>query len=193
MKFLKIELAIIFSLFITLTYTAFATNSAEQVSSKVIRFHVIANSDDTADQQLKLAVKDEVFAFISDLTANCDTNEQAFDVISQNIEEINSLSSKIIEQNGYDYTSTTFLHNEYYPQKDYGDFSLPAGYYTGINIEIGDAVGQNWWCVLFPPLCNQTAYDTKNLNPDDLDFISSYEFRFKFIDVLSQIKHQIND
>lgn len=195
MKFLKSELALILALLITLTYTVFATNSYEQVADKVIRFHVLANSDTDADQALKLLVKDQVFAFISDLTANCDTNEQAFDIISQNIEQINELSAQIIAQNGYSYASVSTLSSEYYPQKSYDDFSLPAGYYTGLKIEIGQAEGQNWWCVLFPPLCNQTAYDTKNLNSDDLDLISSqdYEFRFKFVDIFSQIKHQIND
>ncbi|MFI3227315.1 MAG: stage II sporulation protein R [Clostridia bacterium] len=195
MKFLKSELALILALFITLTYTAFATNSYQQISNKVIRFHILANSDTDFDQQLKLDVKDQVFAYISDLTANCDTTEQAFEIISQNIEEINTLSSQIIAQKGYSYLATTTLDYEFYPQKSYDDFSLPSGYYTGIKIEIGQSEGHNWWCVLFPPLCNQTAYDTKNLNSDDLDLISSqdYEFRFKFVDIFSQIKHQIND
>lgn len=195
MKIFKFELALILSLFITLTYTVFATSSLDNLSQKVIRFHVLANSDSDIDQQLKLQVKDEVFEYISNLTVNCDTNEQAFDIITENISEINQLAYTVIENQGFSYSCKTILENEYYPQKSYDNFSLPAGYYNGLKIEIGKAQGQNWWCVLFPPLCNQTAFNLKNLDEDDLDFIShsDYEFRFAFIDMFSNIKHQIND
>lgn len=194
MKFSKLELSLLVAMFITLTYSAFATNSTEQLSSKIIRFHVLANSDTDFDQQLKITVKDEVFEYISLLTANCSSNEEAYSIIFDNLEEINSLSSEIIRENGFNYNSSTILQYEYYPTTNYVDFSLPSGYYNGLKIEIGQAQGQNWWCVLFPPLCNQTAYDTKNLNSSEIEFISSenYEFRFKFIDTFSQIKHQIN-
>lgn len=194
MKFLKSELALIFALFITLTYTVFATNSYDNISEKVTRFHVLANSNSSYDQELKILIKNEIFYYISDITSNCSTNIETNELILQNISQINSLAQKIIIDNGFDYTVETALEYEYYPLKNYDDFSLPAGYYTGLNIKIGEALGENWWCVLFPPLCNQTAFDTKNLTPNELDYISStdYEFRLKFVDFFESIKHQIN-
>lgn len=194
MKFLKSELALIFALFITLTYTVFATNSQNDVSDKVLRFHVLANSNSVEDQELKIEVKNEVFEYISILTKDCDTNSQAFDVISLNLDKINSISEQVILENDYNYSSKISLNYEFYPHKNYDNFALPAGYYTGLKIEIEHGLGDNWWCVLFPPLCNQTAYDTKNLTTKELDFISSadYEFRLKFVDFFESIKYQIN-
>ncbi len=194
MKIFKSELALILALFVALTYTTSANKSLEEISDKVIRFHVLANSNDEYDQELKIEVKNEIFSLISDLTEECLTNEQAHAIINANIEVINNVSKEIISRLGYNYNVETTLQNEFYPQKDYEQFSLPAGYYEGLQIKIGEAVGENWWCVLFPPLCNQTAFDTKNLTDDDLDFItkSDYEFRFKLIDTLSNIKYKIN-
>lgn len=195
MKILKFELALMLALFITLTYTISATNSFEDISSKIIRFHVLANSNEDYDQDLKLLVKNEVFEYISVLTENCFSNEQAQEIIMQNLNVINKVAQEIIFANGYNYKATTTLENEFYPQKDYENFSLPSGYYEGLQIKIGEADGENWWCVLFPPLCNQTAFDTKDLTQNDLDYItkSDFEIRFKFIDTLSTIKNKINN
>lgn len=192
MKLLKSEIAIIFAMLVTLTYSSISTNALTNVSDKVIRFHVVANSDSDFDQQLKIDVKNSVFEFVSILTHDCDTKEQSFELISQNIYQINDIATDVVSENGFDYPVETTFSTEFYPQKDYSNFSLPSGEYFGLNILIGDAVGQNWWCVLFPPLCSQTAFDTKILTDDDVNFITDgqYELRFKFVDLLSSIRHQ---
>lgn len=189
------EIALILAMFITFTYSAVASSTLEGISEKVIRFHVIANSNSEKDQQLKLIVKDEVFAFLTSLTQNASTTEHANSIITKNLDEICKKATQVVIENGFDYPVSITLENEFYPQKDYDNFSLPSGYYNGLKINIGQALGENWWCVIFPPLCNQTAMDVKNLNPSDIDFIThvDYEFRFKFIDTLSQVKQKINN
>lgn len=194
MKLLKSELALIFAMFITLTYSVTATSNLSDISEKIIRFHVVANSDDLHDQQLKLNVKDEIFEYISNITKNATTTEDANNIIEENLEKIQIISQNIVYINGYDYNVSVVIQNEFYPQKDYETFSLPSGYYNGLKINIGEAVGQNWWCVLFPPLCNQVAMDTKNLNSEEIDFLQTNptEFRFKFIDTYETIKYYLN-
>lgn len=192
MKINKLQLSLIIAMIITLTYSVVATNTFESTQSKVFRFHVLANSDTDYDQELKLKVKDEVFAYTTNLTKDLQNNIQASQVISQNLEEINEIATDVIKQNGYNYAVNSEITNEYYTTRVYDDFSLPAGYYDGLKINIGNAEGQNWWCVLFPPLCSSVA--TKDLTEDDVDFITSqdYEYRFKFIDTLAEIKHFLN-
>ncbi len=191
----KSHISLIVSLFFTLIFTANASTSFDNISDKLIRFHVVANSNEDFDQKLKLEVKDEVFYYISDITENLATNEDAYIKISENLDVISDMAEKIVFENGYDYEINIDFENEYFPQKNYGEFSLPAGHYTGLKINIGDAKGENYFCVLFPPLCNEIAYDTKDLTTKELDFISSedIEFAFKFIDIYENVKHQINE
>lgn len=189
MKLTKFDFSLIIAMFITLLITSTSVNSWNQTADKLIRFHVLANSDEIYDQELKLEIKSEVFEYITELTKNEISKESANDIINQNIENINDLAQKIVLDNGYDYIVSTAFENEYYPQKSYDDFVLPSGFYNGLKIYIGNAKGQNWWCVLYPPLCSSTAFDTKDLTTEELDLITQkdYEFRFKFIDTYSNI------
>ena len=188
MKINKFEISIIIAMIITLTYSTVSAQSFNSMESKVLRFHVLANSDEVYDQELKLEVKEEVFSFVTELTKDLDTNIEASQVVSENLDSVNQMAIDIVLENGYNYGVTSQITNEYYDTRVYDDFSLPAGYYDGLRIEIGQATGQNWWCVLFPPLCSDTA--TKNLTDDDVDFIKEekYQFRFKFVDALSEVR-----
>ena len=188
MKINKFEISIIIAMIITLTYSTVSAQSFSSMESKVLRFHVLANSDEVYDQELKLEVKEEIFSFVTELTKDLDTNIEANQVVSENIDTINQMATDIVLENGYNYGVTSQITNEYYDTRVYDDFSLPAGYYDGLRIEVGQATGQNWWCVLFPPLCSDTA--TKNLTDDDVDFIKEekYQFRFKFVDALSEVR-----
>lgn len=192
MKINKLQLGLIFLMAILLTYSVEATNSFQSTQSKVFRFHILANSDEYYDQELKMIVKNEVFLYITDLTKDLQSNLEAMEIISENIDSINNLAQKIVIENGFNYTVTSKICNEYYTTRVYEDFSLPAGYYDGLQINIGNSEGENWWCVLFPPLCSSVA--TKNLTTDDIDYITNknFEYRFKFIDTISEIKEFLN-
>lgn len=131
-----------------------------------IRFHVIANSDGKADQALKLKVRDRLLTVINeDLVAetmakaggdqkNISLNlDGAMDYIENNLEKIEDSAKEVICEEGYDYPVTADLGVSLIPKKSYGDLTFPAGNYRSLNIIIGEGKGENWWCVLFPPLC----------------------------------------
>lgn len=131
----------------------FPSLSEAKLYSSVIRLHVLANSDSTEDQQLKLSVRDEVLNTVSDILRNAESKSEAEEVLKQNIELIKQSAEKVIVSSGYSYSVSVTLTEEQYPTRTYENVTLPAGEYTSLRILIGEAEGQNWWCVLFPKLC----------------------------------------
>ncbi len=151
-KKMIIAFAIIMTVYVT--YENYEMkNVQEGIAKKIIRFHVRANSDKKEDQLLKLKVKDAVIDYlkdnmedVSDLAGTCEFLEAHHD-------EIICLAENVIKENGYDYSVTAYFDKSYFPLKTYGDMSFPPGYYNAFRIDIGNAKGQNWWCVLYPRLC----------------------------------------
>lgn len=125
----------------------------DSIGKKLIRFHVIANSDTAEDQALKLKVRDKVLEYISPKLKNSKSIEESREIIKENSEAIRKLAEKVIAQNGYKYSVETKLSKEKFPVKTYGNITLPQGEYEAFRIIIGNGNGQNWWCVMFPPLC----------------------------------------
>lgn len=146
----------------------------------VIRFHVIANSNSKEDQELKLKVRDglleKVQLELSEeiLDGNSDNIITTRRYVNDNVGKINNLAKEIILENGYEYGVTTKLELVYIPEKSYGNTLFPEGCYEALNIKIGKGKGENWWCVLFPPLClidaDNEIYKNK-LGKDDKDKI----------------------
>jgi stage II sporulation protein R len=125
----------------------------EHLAQEVLRFHVLANSDSTEDQELKMQVKAEVIAYLEEaLPEGLDVDETK-DWMRRNRDEIEAVASKVIEEEGYDYPVNVAVTTCYFPDKTYGDVTFPAGNYEAVRVEIGAAKGQNWWCVLYPNLC----------------------------------------
>ena len=169
MKLKKKQLRVLFLMLLSLfAYSTWLTYSSSQMLSNVdfIRFHVIANSDSEEDQQLKLLVRDGLLKTINEglaeeTMARADTDqgtvyltiEQSKDYIQTNIPTIEKAAETIIAKEGYDYSVEAQLAATFIPQKTYGNITFPAGNYEALNVIIGDGGGQNWWCVLFPPLC----------------------------------------
>lgn len=127
------------------------------VYSKTLRFHVLANSDSEEDQNLKLAVKDAVILRISDGLNQCKTKEEAENYILENKTEIEATAEAVVAAHGKEHAVNLTLTKEYYPRRTYGDVTLPAGEYDSVRILLGEAEGRNWWCVLFPQVCTDTA------------------------------------
>ena len=125
----------------------------EDISKKLIRFHVIANSDGQADQTLKLKIRDEVLKYIQPILKESESIEESREILNENNDEIINITEKVIIENGYDYKVDTTLSKEYFPVKSYGNITLPQGEYEAYRIIIGNGEGQNWWCVMFPPIC----------------------------------------
>ena len=123
------------------------------LADSVIRLHVVANSDSETDQTLKLRVRDRILAEAEALYDPEGDLEDAYAVLEANLDRLAAAGQAVVEAEGYDYPVTASLGESWFPTKEYTDFALPAGRYTALKIVIGEGGGQNWWCVVFPPLC----------------------------------------
>lgn len=125
----------------------------QAISDKVLRFHVLANSDSEADQILKLAVRDAVGSYMQEKLADVENLEECELVVRQSLGEIEEAAAEIIAENGYDYDVTAELEHTSFPVKNYGSYTFPAGDYEALRIVIGEGNGHNWWCVMYPNMC----------------------------------------
>ena len=125
----------------------------EEVQNEIIRFHVLANSDTEEDQSLKIKVRDKVIEEMYYRLSSITNIDEARKIMLESIDEVNKIAQEVIEENGYSYSVKSELSRENFPDKMYGDTLYPQGNYEAFRILIGDAEGQNWWCVMFPPLC----------------------------------------
>lgn len=198
------KFVLLFSLSILMIIAAaafFPLSRAEGIYDKIIRLHVIANSDTEEDQELKLAVRDTVLEIMGPLVEECTTVDEAYNIINENIDMLTLAAKDVVISRGYDYSVNSFLTNEYYPTKDYEEVTLPAGEYRSLRIIIGDGTGENWWCVLYPPLCTGAASAKEELaqtgfSPDQIKLITDnddgkYSVRFKFVEFVSELKYRI--
>lgn len=141
-----------------------AKDIQQGIASEIIRFHVIANSDSRQDQALKLKVKEAVVKDLKPMLENSKNNKEARKIIINQKDRIKRVALEVIKENGYFYDVTVSLGESYFPTKVYGDMTFPPGKYEALKIEIGEASGKNWWCVMYPPLCFVDV--TYNIVPD---------------------------
>lgn len=174
-----LTLVIIMGFLLFFTYTADYKNDHEGI----IRLHVIANSNDADDQELKLKVRDAVIEYMQkqeDLLSVEETEQY----IKDNLKSFEKIADGIICSEGYDYSAKADLGIRYIPEKTYGDISFPAGNYEALNITLGNGEGENWWCVLFPPLC---LLD-EGTEDDVLNGENELILRFKLMELLREEK-----
>ena len=185
--------------FIIVSAISYVSAVSENIANSVFRLHVIANSDSEEDQNLKFIVRDNLIEYMNSLTSGISSKQAAIEIAKEHKQDFYNIAKKTIEDNGYDYDVNIEIGNSYFPTKYYGDISFPAGYYDALKVEIGKASGQNWWCVMFPPLCfvdmstgivpeesKETIKD--NLPEEEYALISdthnnSINFKFKLIEV----------
>lgn len=155
----KLLLLVLILLFSGITMWLVKTNTRSDeaiqtgIAEDIIRFHVIANSDSEEDQALKLTVKSTLVDSLSPYLKNTDTKSQAREILADKLSFIEELAEETIRQNGYNYPVTVSLTNSYFPLKVYGNYTFPPGTYEALRVQIGEAKGKNWWCVMYPPLC----------------------------------------
>ena len=166
------------------------------IASKILRFHVLANSDAVCDQAVKLEVRDAVGTYLQPLLKNADSLDETKRIVERNLDKIVEVSKDILEKNGYEYEVSAGIKNVDFPEKTYGSYKFPKGKYEALQIVIGEGKGQNWWCVLYPNMCFKgTVFevieeDAKEalqevLNPweyADVFESEEIEFRFKFLE-----------
>ena len=170
----------------------------EKIYESVVRLHVLANSDSEADQALKLKVRDEILAYTSPKVIDSSNREEAIEILQGELDNIKKIAKEVVKSEGYEYSVDVTLTLEDYPTRNYESMSFPSGEYVSLRVLIGEAEGQNWWCVLFPPLClsaasekatNEEAFIAVGLNSDQYKIITetqdtTYYLRFKILEAL---------
>ena len=172
------------------------TESEYQIYDSCVRLHVIANSDSQSDQELKLKVRDKLLEYVSEYDVN--SKETALIRLNEDKTTLETIAKEVVEENGYAYDVKIEIGLENYPRREYEGFSLPAGEYTSVRVIIGEGKGENWWCVLYPPLCTQAAlsYDKDacievGLSSGQYDLITGangrYKVKFKIVEMAAEI------
>lgn len=118
-----------------------------------LRIHIRANSNNVVDQNVKYKVKDAVVEYLTPYLCNVPSKENAINIINNLNKNVEKQCVRILKENGFDYSVNVKIANEYFPARTYSNTTLDAGFYDAVIIELGEAVGDNWWCVMYPPLC----------------------------------------
>lgn len=186
-------------LYVCISAVSYTHAVTTDIADSVFRLHVIANSDSDEDQNLKYIVRDKVIEYMSSISQNASSKEEVIKIAKANLSEIQAIASQTIRDNGYTYSVNVEVGNFSFPSKRYGDITLPPGYYDALRIKIGKAEGQNWWCVMFPPLCfvdvtsgvvpdESKEIMKENLSKEEFDLISKnsneVKVKFKIVEVL---------
>ena len=145
--------AIFVALAITIAYSVEAYDGLSEINDKVIRLHVLANSDSPDDQELKYKVRNKIITTFNEEFEDINNKTESSNIIIEKIHQIRCEAEEIINEEGYNYDVDVYYGNYKFPRKIYKEIVLPEGYYDAVRIEIGRAEGSNWWCVMFPPLC----------------------------------------
>lgn len=148
-----ITLSLLLFLYTIICAISYVEAVSTDISDSVFRLHVIANSNSDEDQALKYKVRDNLLNYMNNICKDCSSKEEAINVVSEHQEEFKNVALETIKDEGYSYNVKIEIGNFEFPTKQYGDISLPAGFYDALKVEIGKAEGRNWWCVMFPSLC----------------------------------------
>lgn len=196
-KTIKIFVPIFLSFILIYSYVTPFIKTSESISQEVFRLHILANSDSDEDQSLKLKVRDKILTESESLFINCKNLNDVITTSKNNIEYFEKLANECIKENGYNYETKVYVDKEYFNTREYEKITLPSGVYNALKIEIGEAKGHNWWCVMFPAICLPAVSDDEInsiLNEDEIELINSnnkYEIRFKIVEIYEKIKSKL--
>lgn len=196
MKLKAIEISALIALIFTIISTASFEKSCEGIRDKVLRLHVIAASDSVSDQSIKYAVRDELLRDGESIFRGSETLFDAEEKISSALPLLQKSAQDTLARLGCDYPVSVILGKAYFPTKEYGDVTLPAGYYNAVRVILGEGKGKNWWCVMFPPMCLPAAIKE---NPSLSDILSEkeekiikgkkrYEIKFWFVEKYYELR-----
>ena len=193
-----VELALLLGTAVFLLTGAWALNTQRDLADRVVRLHVLANSDSEEDQALKLLVRDAVLERATALLEQTESRAEAEALLRESLPELETIAEETVRANGYSDAVTAELEDTSFPTKEYDCFSLPAGEYLALRVLIGEGVGQNWWCVVFPPLCTAASADVPEtalaagLTEDQVGLMteedSGYVLKFKAVEWWEQLK-----
>ena len=185
--------AVALILTVVFSFTGFY-GQVEDIRHRVLRLHVLANSDSKEDQALKLEVRDAIVAHCANLFDDTEDEGQALAKACAEIENIEAVAQARVYELGYDYAVNAEVDSMYFTTREYNEVTLPAGIYDALRINIGAGAGKNWWCVVFPPMCVSAATEAVMLSDvleDEQQEIvtegDKYEVKFKIVEVFESI------
>lgn len=196
-------LFVLFTIYILFSLVSYSNAVSADISNSVFRLHVIANSNSEEDQNLKYKVRDAIIEYMNSISKGISSKEESIKIAEENKENFYNIAKKVINDNGFNYNVNINIGNFSFPTKTYGDISLPAGFYDALKVEIGEASGRNWWCVMFPSLCfvdvsegivpDESKEDLQsNLQEEEYNLISSdnleFQVKFKLVELFENAK-----
>jgi len=175
-------------------FASFQTK-CENISEKVLRIHILANSDSKEDQDLKLKVRDKILEYAKNEFRLVKDKNEALALSEEYKDKIKNVAESEIKKLGYDYKAKVEIVNMHFNTRQYDDITLPAGSYDALRVIIGDGKGKNWWCVMFPSICIGSCEENSKtdtvFNEAENDVINNkdkYEFKFKCVEVYENCK-----
>ena len=199
-------LLILLFLYISISAMSYVNAVSTHLADSVFRLHIIANSNSIEDQNLKYKVRDAEIAYLSSISENTNSKEEVISLVKKNLDKFQAIAEKVVKESGYNYKVSIKVNEFYFPTKNYGDISLPAGTYDALRIELGSATCQNWWCVMFPPLCfvdvssgivpeESKEILESNLSEEEFAIISKENkevtFKFKLLEFFNNISNTL--
>jgi len=201
-KFRLWEIALLCGLVAAMMYAVSVQAEQADIADKLIRLHIVANSDSEEDQALKLLVRDEILAYIGEYPSDATTADEEGALLLSILPELEGEAERVLCENGCDLPVRAELVSASFPTKEYDSFSLPGGEYGALRLTIGEGGGQNWWCVLFPPLCTAVsteefdkAASSSGLSDSEIKLIknnTSPKIKFKLLEFFDFLKNLFN-
>ncbi len=182
----KVCIIFLLSIIIILTAVGFKNDlpmyATNVVDTQYLRLHIRADSNDSQAQLVKYKVRDTLVEYLTPIVAECPTRQIAVEKMQEKSYAMQTLANGVLQQNGFDYTATVKLCEEQFPTRTYGEFTLPAGEYLALIIELGKGAGDNWWCVIYPPLCfTGEITDGKNI-----------VYKSKILEIIQRFKERLS-
>lgn len=204
----KIFLYIVLTfLFLTGAYRYRVGRFQKDISREILRFHVLANSDDEADQSVKLKVRDEIGRYMQDKLQGVEDLTECMQVAEANLSEIIKIADGVITERGYNYAADAKITSLDFPEKQYGNYVFPEGTYQALEVTLGEGSGHNWWCVMYPNMCfSGSVYevieeDAKEelkvvLTPEEYEELmaeSNISLKFKYWEKIKEFWEKLED
>ncbi len=192
----RIKLSVLFGLICAILLSMTHFNAVcDDLRQNVLRLHIIANSDAAADQQLKLKIRDEILLQTGGIFADVKSLEAAEYETEKNLSRFSEIANRVIKENGFEYEARVSLGDCFFETRHYDSFSLPAGTYRSLIINLGNAKGENWWCVIFPSVCIPAATDgdlRESVREESATVAQQserYIVKFKAVEIYEKIKN----
>ena len=176
-------------LIVTFMVAVFPTEEDYKIYEDTLRLHILANSDSRMDQDLKIGVRDLILEKLGGEFEGEEAISSALEITAEMLGEIKDMADEFLKEAGVNYGAVVTLAEEWYETRDYKGFTLPRGYYSSLVISLGEGEGQNWWCILFPPMCTDLASESDGENEGTVQQIGGdkYSVKFKTMEILADL------